>query len=45
MDRLSFSVNCGSENVGGARALYLEYLPLIEFVGGQAYVAGTQGSA
>ncbi len=25
-----------------ARALYLEYLPLIEFVGGQAYVAGTK---
>jgi 4-hydroxy-tetrahydrodipicolinate synthase len=25
-----------------ARALYLEHLPLIEFVGGQAYVAGTK---
>ena len=25
-----------------ARALYLRYLPLIEFVGGQAYVAGTK---
>jgi 4-hydroxy-tetrahydrodipicolinate synthase len=25
-----------------ARELYLKYLPVIEFVGGQAYVAGTK---
>ncbi len=28
--------------INSARDLYLEYLPLIEFVGGQAYVAGTK---
>ncbi|MET0969262.1 MAG: 4-hydroxy-tetrahydrodipicolinate synthase [Tardiphaga sp.] len=28
--------------IKAARELYLEYLPLIEFVGGQAYVAGTK---
>jgi len=28
--------------IDAARKLYLDYLPLIEFVGGQAYVAGTK---
>jgi 4-hydroxy-tetrahydrodipicolinate synthase len=31
-----------AEAIKAARELYLEYLPLIEFVGGQAYVAGTK---
>ena len=31
-----------SETVLTARALYLSYLPIIEFVGGDAYVAGTK---
>jgi len=29
-------------SIDAARKLYLDYLPLIEFVGGQAYVAGTK---
>jgi 4-hydroxy-tetrahydrodipicolinate synthase len=31
-----------AERIREARALYLEYLPVIEFVGGQAYVAGSK---
>lgn len=30
------------KNIDDARALSLRYLPLVEFVGGQAYVAGTK---
>jgi 4-hydroxy-tetrahydrodipicolinate synthase len=37
-----FDLAANQHNVLDARALYLEYLPLIEFVGGQAYVAGTK---
>src|ERR1700677_4735621 len=37
-----FDLAANEHNVLDARALYLEYLPLIEFVGGQAYVAGTK---
>ena len=29
-------------DVAAARALYLRYLPVIEFVGGQTYVAGSK---
>jgi len=37
-----FDLVADEHNLLDARALYLEYLPLIEFVGGQAYVAGTK---
>jgi 4-hydroxy-tetrahydrodipicolinate synthase len=37
-----FDLVADEEAIKAARALYLEYLPLIEFVGGQAYVAGTK---
>jgi len=37
-----FELVADEHNLLEARALYLEYLPLIEFVGGQAYVAGTK---
>jgi 4-hydroxy-tetrahydrodipicolinate synthase len=37
-----FDLAANQNDVLAARALYLEYLPLIEFVGGQAYVAGTK---
>jgi len=37
-----FDLVADEHNLVDARALYLEYLPLIEFVGGQAYVAGTK---
>jgi 4-hydroxy-tetrahydrodipicolinate synthase len=30
------------KNIDEGRALSLRYLPLVEFVGGQAYVAGTK---
>ena len=30
------------KNIDDARALSLRYLPLVEFVGGQTYVAGTK---
>ena len=37
-----FTLLADEERIAEARALYLRYLPLIEFVGGQAYVAGTK---
>jgi 4-hydroxy-tetrahydrodipicolinate synthase len=37
-----FNLVADEEAIKAARALYLDYLPLIEFVGGQAYVAGTK---
>jgi 4-hydroxy-tetrahydrodipicolinate synthase len=37
-----FTLVADEARVAEARALYLRYLPLIEFVGGQAYVAGTK---
>jgi 4-hydroxy-tetrahydrodipicolinate synthase len=37
-----FTLTADDEDIKAARALYLAYLPLIEFVGGQAYVAGTK---
>jgi 4-hydroxy-tetrahydrodipicolinate synthase len=37
-----FSLVADEGAIAKARELYLKYLPLIEFVGGQAYVAGTK---
>lgn len=37
-----FMLTADDGAIKAARELYLEYLPLIEFVGGQAYVAGTK---
>jgi 4-hydroxy-tetrahydrodipicolinate synthase len=37
-----FSLVAEEGVIDAARKLYLDYLPLIEFVGGQAYVAGTK---
>ncbi|WP_159998322.1 dihydrodipicolinate synthase family protein [Roseomonas sp. 18066] len=37
-----FSLVADEQKLLEARALYLRYLPLIEFVGGQYYVAGTK---
>jgi 4-hydroxy-tetrahydrodipicolinate synthase len=37
-----FSLVADEGRIAEARALYLRYLPLISFVGGQAYVAGTK---
>lgn len=37
-----FSLVADDGAIRDAHALYLKYLPLIEFVGGQAYVAGTK---
>lgn len=37
-----FELVADAEKLREARALYLRYLPLIEFVGGQYYVAGTK---
>jgi 4-hydroxy-tetrahydrodipicolinate synthase len=37
-----FSLVADDQAITKARELYLEYLPVIEFVGGQAYVAGTK---
>ena len=37
-----FELVADEERISEARKLYLEYLPLIEFVGGQYYVAGTK---
>lgn len=37
-----FEVVTKQKDVDGGRLLYLRYLQLIEFVGGQAYVAGTK---
>ena len=37
-----FELVADDDAIKAARALYLEQLPLIEFVGGQAYVAGTK---
>jgi len=37
-----FSLVADEGAIDAARKLYLDYLPLIEFVGGQAYVAGTK---
>jgi 4-hydroxy-tetrahydrodipicolinate synthase len=37
-----FSLVADQERLAEGRALYLRYLPLIDFVGGQAYVAGTK---
>ena len=37
-----FELVVDRKNVEQGRTLYLRYLPLIEFVGGQAYVAGTK---
>jgi len=37
-----FSLVMDDGAIAMARELYLKYLPLIEFVGGQAYVAGTK---
>jgi 4-hydroxy-tetrahydrodipicolinate synthase len=37
-----FSLVADDQAIAKARELYLQYLPLIEFVGGQAYVAGTK---
>ena len=37
-----FTLVADEERIAEARALYLHYLPLIEFVGGHWYVAGTK---
>jgi 4-hydroxy-tetrahydrodipicolinate synthase len=37
-----FTLTADEGAIKAARDLYLDYLPLIEFVGGQAYVAGTK---
>jgi 4-hydroxy-tetrahydrodipicolinate synthase len=37
-----FTLVADDKRIAGAHALYLRMLPLIEFVGGQSYVAGTQ---
>ncbi|MBR1286679.1 dihydrodipicolinate synthase family protein [Bradyrhizobium sp. AUGA SZCCT0177] len=37
-----FSLVADEGKINAARKLYLDYLPVIEFVGGQAYVAGTK---
>ncbi len=37
-----FTLVADEERLSEARALYLQYLPLIEFVGGHWYVAGTK---
>jgi len=37
-----FSLVADAGDINAARKLYLDYLPVIEFVGGQAYVAGTK---
>jgi 4-hydroxy-tetrahydrodipicolinate synthase len=37
-----FSLVADEGAINAARKLYLDYLPVIEFVGGQAYVAGTK---
>jgi 4-hydroxy-tetrahydrodipicolinate synthase len=37
-----FALTADDGDIKAARTLYLEYLSLIEFVGGQAYVAGTK---
>jgi 4-hydroxy-tetrahydrodipicolinate synthase len=37
-----FSLIADEGGINAARKLYLDYLPVIEFVGGQAYVAGTK---
>jgi 4-hydroxy-tetrahydrodipicolinate synthase len=37
-----FSLVADDGKIAEARELYLKYLPVIEFVGGQAYVAGTK---
>jgi 4-hydroxy-tetrahydrodipicolinate synthase len=37
-----FSLVADDGAINAARKLYLDHLPLIEFVGGQAYVAGTK---
>lgn len=37
-----FTLVADEEKIREARALYLRHLPLIEFVGGQSYVAGTK---
>jgi 4-hydroxy-tetrahydrodipicolinate synthase len=37
-----FSLVADDGPIHAARKLYLDYLPVIEFVGGQAYVAGTK---
>jgi len=37
-----FELVADEQKLAEARMLYLRYLPLIEFVGGQAYVAGTK---
>jgi 4-hydroxy-tetrahydrodipicolinate synthase len=37
-----FSLVADAGQITEARALYMRYLPLIRFVGGQAYVAGTK---
>jgi 4-hydroxy-tetrahydrodipicolinate synthase len=37
-----FSLVADEGDINAARKLYLDYLPAIEFVGGQAYVAGTK---
>jgi 4-hydroxy-tetrahydrodipicolinate synthase len=37
-----FELGADDSRIGEARKLYLQQLPLIEFVGGQAYVAGTK---
>jgi 4-hydroxy-tetrahydrodipicolinate synthase len=37
-----FRLVADAGRIAEARALYLQYLPLIRFVGGQAYVAGTK---
>ncbi len=37
-----FELVADEKDVATAHALYLRYLPLIEFVGGQAYVAGSK---
>jgi len=37
-----FTLVADEERIAEARKLYMEYLPLIEFVGGQYYVGGTK---
>ena len=37
-----FTLVADDQRIAEARALYLRYLPLIEFVGGHYYVAGTK---
>jgi 4-hydroxy-tetrahydrodipicolinate synthase len=37
-----FTLVADQDRLADARAVYQQYLPLIDFVGGQTYVAGTK---